>query len=60
MKKSNKKNMPSKGMAYESYEYEELLEMMESGMDDREIAAEMGISESYLAKVKNEVYKDMI
>ena len=41
-------------------EYNELIDMIESGMEDYEIASEMGIESSYVTDVKNQIYDDMV
>ena len=34
--------------------------MVESGMEDYEIAAELGVDEYFVSEVKRELYNDMI
>jgi predicted transcriptional regulator len=41
-------------------EYNELIDMIEFGMEDYEIASELGITSSYVSDVKNQIYDDMI
>lgn len=43
---------------YERSEYNELVDMIESGMADQEIASELGLNEGFISRVKREIYND--
>ncbi len=60
MNKSSKKafNGNYKNKPYQ--EYGELIDMIESGMEDYEIAAELGITPNYVSDIKRQIYNDMI
>jgi DNA-binding NarL/FixJ family response regulator len=60
MNKSSKKLAAGKHKNQMFDEYEELLDMVESGMEDYEIAAELGVDEYFVSEVKRELYNDMI
>ena len=46
----------SKG--YERSDYNELVDMIESGMEDYEIASELGLNQGFISRVKRELYND--
>ena len=60
MNKSSKKILAIKHKNQMYQEYNELIDMIESGMEDYEIASELGITASYVSDVKNQIYDDMI
>ena len=41
-------------------EYNELIDLIESGMEDFEIATELGIASGIVSEVKNQIYNDDI
>ncbi len=61
MNKSNKKALTGKnGKSKLHQEYGEMIDMIESGMEDYEIASELGVASSYVSDVKNQIYNDMV
>lgn len=61
MNKSNKKALIGKnGKNKLHQEYSEMIDMIESGMEDYEIAAELGVASSYVSDVKKQIYNDMV
>jgi DNA-binding NarL/FixJ family response regulator len=40
--------------------YDNLVEMLESGLKDQEIASELGMSSNELARLKREIMKDFL
>ena len=60
MNKSSKKLMAVKHKNRLDQEYGELIDMIESGMEDYEIAEELGISPSYVSEIKKQIYNDMV
>jgi DNA-binding NarL/FixJ family response regulator len=60
MNKSSKKILTEKHKNMHTQEYGELFDMIESGMEDYEIAAELGITSNYVSDIKNKIYNDMI
>ncbi len=41
-------------------DYGELIDMIESGMEDYEIADELGMTSNYVSNIKQQIYDDMI
>ncbi|MHB1393136.1 MAG: hypothetical protein ACYCYE_08680 [Clostridia bacterium] len=60
MNKSSKKAFSGKYKNKPYQEYGELFDMIESGMEDYEIAAELGITSNYVSNIKRQIYNDMI
>jgi DNA-binding NarL/FixJ family response regulator len=61
MNKSNKKTLTGKNEKNKLHqEYGEMIDMIESGMEDYEIADELGVSSGYVSDVKNKIYNDMV
>lgn len=60
MNKSSKKNLSVKHKYQIYQEYNELIDMIESGMEDYEIASELGIKPDYVSDVMNQIHDDMI
>lgn len=60
MNKSSKKALTGKYKNKLHQEYGEMIDMIESGMEDYEIAAELGIKSSYVSDVKKQIYNDMV
>lgn len=60
MNKSSKKILTDKHKNQMFDEYEELMDMIESGMEDYEIAAELGVEEHFVSEMKKELYNDMV
>jgi DNA-binding NarL/FixJ family response regulator len=58
MNKSSKKALKHKNRQYQ--EFGELIDMIESGMEDYEIADELGVTPKYVSELKKQVYEDMI
>jgi len=59
MNKSSKKVIPVKHKGKQQ-EYNELIDMIESGMEDYEIAEELGIAPNYVSDVKRKLFNDII
>ena len=60
MNKSSKKAFSEKYKNRPSQEYGELIDMIESGMEDYEIADELGMTSNYISDIKRQIYNDMI
>lgn len=60
MNKSSKKALSGKYKNKPYEEYGELIDMIESGMEDYEIAEELGITSKYVTDLKSKIYNDMI
>ena len=60
MNKSSKKMMAEKHKNKLHQEYSELIDMIESGMEDYEIAAEIGITSNHVSDIKKQILDDMI
>jgi len=60
MNKSSKKILANKHKNRMYQEYNELIDMIESGMEDFEIATELGIASGIVSEVKNQIYNDDI
>lgn len=60
MNKSSKKALTEKHRNKLHQEYGELIDMIESGMEDYEIAAEIGITSNYVSDIKRQILNDMI
>lgn len=60
MNKSSKKIMTEKHRKKLEEEYSELIDMIESGMEDYEIANELGIEVKHVSDLKRKIYKDMV
>ncbi|MGE5630353.1 MAG: hypothetical protein ACM3TR_04555 [Caulobacteraceae bacterium] len=60
MNKSSKKMLDGKHKSRVFDEYNELVDMIESGMEDYEIAAELGVSANYVTEVKKDFYNDYV
>ena len=60
MNKSSKKALTGKYKNKQHQEYGEMIDMIESGMEDYEIADELGITSNYVSDVKKQIYNDMI
>ncbi len=60
MNKSSKKILANKHKNRMYQEYNELIDMIESGMEDIEIATELGIASGIVSEVKNQIYNDDI
>lgn len=58
MIKSSKKILTAKHKHRIFQEYNELIDMIESGMEDYEIASELGIDSGIVSEVKNQIYND--
>ncbi len=58
MNKSSKKILAIKHKNRMYQEYNELIDMIESGMEDYEIASELGIASNFVSEVKNQIYDD--
>lgn len=60
MNKSSKKVLAGKHKNHMFDEYEELMDMIESGMEDYEIASELGVDEDFVSEIKKDIYGDMV
>lgn len=60
MNKSLKKMLAEKHKNNLHQEYGELIDMIESGMEDYEIAAEIGITANYVSDIKKQILNDMV
>ena len=60
MNKSSKKVLSEKHKSKQQQEYNELIDMIESGMEDYEIAEELGTTSNYVSDIKKQIYNDMI
>jgi len=60
MNKSSKRLLSAKHKYQMFDEYEEPMDMIESGMEDYEIAAELGVDEDFINEIKRDLYEDMI
>lgn len=60
MNKSSRKTLPEKHKNKQQQEYNELIDMIESGMEDYEIAEELGIAPHYVSDIKRKLDNDMI
>lgn len=60
MNKSSKKVFPVKHKSKQQQEYNELIDMMESGMEDYEIAEELGLTPNYVSELKRHMLYDII
>lgn len=60
MNKSSKKALSEKYKSKPYQEYGELFDMIESGMEDYEIADELGITPKYVSDIKRQIYNDMV
>lgn len=60
MNKSSKKSLPEKHKNKQRQEYNEFIDMIESGMEDYEIAEELGLAPNYVSDIKRNMYNDMI
>jgi DNA-binding NarL/FixJ family response regulator len=60
MNKSSKKALNVKHKNRQYQEFGELIDMIESGMEDYEIADELGVTPKYVSELKKQVYEDMI
>jgi DNA-binding NarL/FixJ family response regulator len=60
MNKSSKKALAGEHTNVHSQEYGEMIDMIESGMEDYEIAAELGITSNHVSDITKEIYNDMI
>lgn len=58
MYRSSRKIMSIKHRLNSGSEYNEIGDMFESGMEENEIASELGLSLDYLRGIKNESIKD--
>lgn len=60
MNKSSKKVLSEKHKNKRHQEYNELIDMIESGMEDYEIAEEIGLTSNYVSDVKKQIFNDMV
>ncbi|MGE5676561.1 MAG: hypothetical protein ACM3ZR_00715 [Pseudomonadota bacterium] len=60
MKRSSGKKFPDNFKGRQHQDYNELFEMIESGMEDYEIAQEIGASSNYVSDIKKRILNDMI
>lgn len=60
MNKSSKKILATKHKHKMYQEYNEFIDMIESGMEDYEIASELGITSNCVSDVINQIQNDMI
>jgi DNA-binding NarL/FixJ family response regulator len=60
MYKSSRKASAGKYKNKLNQEYGELIDMIESGMEDYEIADELGIEQKYVSDIKSQIYDDMV
>lgn len=60
MNKSSKKVLAEKHKNKLNQEYDELIDMIESGMEDYEIAAEIGVTPNYVSDIKRQIFNDII
>lgn len=60
MNKSSKRIESEKYKSKQQQEYDELIDMIESGMEDYEIAEEMGLTSNYVSDIKKQIFNDMI
>lgn len=60
MNKSSKKALSGKYKNKSYQEYGELIDMIESGMEDYEIADEFGMTPKYVSDLKRQIYDDMV
>jgi len=59
----SKSSMEALGGKYKNrphQEYGEMIDMIESGMQDYEIAEELGVTSKYVFDLKSKIYNDMI
>ncbi|HOR85278.1 MAG TPA: hypothetical protein PLL98_02205 [Bacillota bacterium] len=59
MNKSSKRIMAEKHKNRMHQEYAELIDMIESDMEDYEIAEEIGISTNHVSNIKNQIFNDL-
>jgi DNA-binding NarL/FixJ family response regulator len=60
MNKSSDKLLSERYKSKHNQEYNELIDMIESGMEDYEIAEEIGSTSNYVSDIKKQIYNDMI
>lgn len=60
MNKSSKKLLSKKHKNRMHQEYGELIDMIESGMEDYEIAEEIGVASNYVSDIKKQIFNDMV
>lgn len=60
MNKSSKKALTGKHKSKLHQNYGEMIDMIESGMEDYEIADELGIASNYVSDIKNQIFNDMV
>ena len=60
MNKSAIKALSEKHKNKQHQEYNELIDMIESGMEDYEIAEEIGITSNYVSDIKKQIFNDMV
>ena len=60
MNKSSKKASGGKYKNRPYQEYGELIDMIDSGMEDYEIADELGITPKYVSDIKRQIFDDMV
>jgi len=60
MNKSPKNALSGKCRNRLYQEYGDLIDMIESGMEDYEIADELGITPKYVSDLKRQIYDDMV
>lgn len=60
MKRSSERKLTDNFKNRQHQDYNELFEMIESGMEDYEIAEEIGATSNYVSKIKKQILNDMI
>ncbi len=60
MNKSSKKLLTEKHKNRMHQEYSELIDMIESGMEDFEIAEEIGLAPKHVSEIKKQIFNDMV
>jgi DNA-binding NarL/FixJ family response regulator len=60
MNKSSKKALSGKYKNRPYQEYGELIDMIDSGMEDYEIADELGITPKHVSDIKKQIFDDMV
>lgn len=60
MNKSSKRLLTEKHKNRIHQEYAELIDMIESNMEDYEIADEIGITQNHVSEIKKQIINDMV
>ncbi len=60
MNKSSKRMGAVKHKNRLHQEYDELIDMIESGMEDYEIASEIGVTIDHVSDIKRQIFSDLV